>query len=65
MKGPVAVYYTVPIEAKTRLIKNPLEFIEYCKSTTNEIFLYDLIFIPSMPVYTKLDPETFHDMIEV
>jgi hypothetical protein len=60
MSGPVAVFHGAPVQAQTRILKNnPKEFVNYCKSTENHIFLYDMIFLPSRPEYYTLDPKTF------
>lgn len=62
MVGPVGVYYTVPVEARTRKMKDIKEFVDYCNNTANQIFLYDLVFIPNMPVYAKFDNVTFENI---
>lgn len=59
MQGPVGVFYGLPVEARTRLIDNPKEFADYCNNTSNQIFLYDLIFMPNMPQYGTVDADTF------
>lgn len=59
MLGPVATYKGRAIEARSRKITNPEEFVEYCKNTNNKIFLYDLIYHAGMPKYAEVNLTTF------
>jgi hypothetical protein len=69
MQAPVGVFFGLPVAARTRVIDNPKDFAEYCNSTPNQIFLYDLIFTPNMPQYGVMDPESYeitsHDVPKV
>lgn len=62
MSGPLAVFHGVPVEAKTRVMDNPIEVVNYCKNTKNHIFLYDFIFLPSKPEYYTLNQDTFEQI---
>lgn len=63
MTGPVGVFYGIPVEARTRALTNPIEFVDYCNSTTNQIFLYDLTYITNGPQYFAVDEKTFEPII--
>lgn len=59
MAGPIGVFYGLPVEVRTQALNNPKEFVDYCSSTDNQIFLYDLTYIPNGPQYIKMDMVTF------
>ena len=59
MTGPVAVYNGKPIEARSVMIDDIGDALELMMNNGDRIIMYMLIFMPSMPVYSKLDDATF------
>ena len=59
MTAPVTVYNGKPIEARSVIIDDIGDALKMMMDNGDRIVMYMLIFMPSMPVYTKLDEETF------
>lgn len=65
MTAPVAMFKGVPLEAKSRAIvctiNRLLEAKEYLENLKkkDEIFLYEIVFVPSVVTYTEVNPNTF------
>lgn len=59
MTAPVAVYNGKPIEAKTMVFADISEALSTLISNGDRIIMYMLIYIPSHPVYSGIDEETY------
>ena len=63
--APVSSFKGVVLESKSRAIGGTIDELIAAKSyleelsKKNELFLYQIVFLPAQPTYHKLDPETF------
>lgn len=60
MTAPVAVYDGKPVEARTVVFDDINETLETMMNDGQRIIMYQLIYIPSMPIYDKMNADTFN-----
>lgn len=59
MTAPVSVYKGKHLEARTVVFDDIQATLDTFASNNERIVMYMLIWVPSMPIYSELDEETF------